>query len=683
MLTKENGFELPISLKFNDAGKYLFTFITLFIGLLAIYSHSFDGNWQYDDFHNIVQNTNIHINSISLDSIKATLITQRPLASLSFGLNYYFNGLDVGGYHVVNFLIHYLSSIFLFLFIYNTLKLPLIQNRYRNIEYPMALLATFFWALHPIQVTSVTYIVQRMASMSGMFYILSMYAYLKARTSNNASISIVFFIGSLLAGLCAIMSKQNAVMLPVCIIVFDLLLIHGASKDNLKKFFKIFSLPILLLFIIGLIYLLFISHVLESYAVRDFTMAERILTEPRVILFYLSLLLYPINARLAFLHGIDISHSLLTPWTTIPSILLLFLMVGVAITQARKRPLLSFCLLFFFLNHLIEGSILPLELIYEHRNYIPSMLLFVPLAEYIIYMIDYFSYKKIIQLAVAFGVVIVIFGLGDVTYRRNIIFSNSFLLWMDNINKYPQLSRPYSNLGNVYLLHDQKDKAFDNFKKAKDLDNFSNTHMKAILEYNLGIHYYYEDQHDIALSYFERAYILNPFDLMTTVYKANILLLKGEYNAAHALIEPLARMHPESTRLNELFCLILFKEKKFAEAEDHARNFLKRNLFSTFPFPVLAEISRIKGNVSSAIMFWKLYQQTFPLDPYANLALIELSSQMNDLSLLDSEIAKLNCLKTTQTMKNYINDISRQKNLHIYAPEAGKIINIVGTRKLN
>ncbi len=126
----------------------------------------------------------------------------------------------------------------------------------------------------------------------------------------------------------------------------------------------------------------------------------------------------------------------------------------------------------------------------------------------------------------------------------------------------------------------------------------------------------------------------------------------------------------------------MLKETKIREAEDHTRNFLKKNLFSTFPLSVLAEISRQKAKYRSAIIFWKLYQQKFPLDPYANLALIELSAQMNDLSLLDSEIAKLYCLKTTQTLKKYINDISRQKNLLVYVPNIDEIIKIIGKRKL-
>ena len=683
MLTKENGFTLPISWKCENPGQYAFTFITLLILLLAVYSNSFQGDWHFDDFPNIVKNSHIQIKSLSLPELKQSItgIYQdrllRPFSYASFALNYYVGGLNVFGFHLVNFFIHYLSSVFLFLFIFNTLKLPLCKNQYENIAYPVALLATVLWSVHPVFVTSVSYIVQRMTSMAGLFYIMSMYFYLKGRMSKTKGKSIGFFIFCALAGMASLLTKENAVMLPVSILLFDLLLIQGATKENIKRFLKILIAPLLLFIIVGFLYTGGFSNAFSGYAGRDFTMYERLLTEPRVIIFYLSLLFYPIHSRLTLLYDIDISHSLLQPWTTLPAILLILFIIATAIYLCRKRPLMSFCILFFFLNHIIEGTVIPLELIYEHRNYLPAMLLFVPVAQFIIFVIDYFSYRKIIQVVVAFGVIVIIFGLGDITFRRNAIFSDEFLLWSDNIEKYPNLSRPYSNIGYFYILHDQKDKALEYFIKAKDLDKFSNTQIKAITEYNLGLLYYHEGQYDLALSYLERAHTLHPSNSMTSVYKANILLLKGEYNAAHTLIEPWAKKNPENTRLNELFCLILFKEKKFAEAEDHANKFLKRNLFSTFPLPILAEVSRIKGNTFSAIMLWKLYQQALPDDPYANIALIELASETNDLILLNNELARLYCLKTTRTLKNYINDISRQKNLLVYVPDADKIRKIV------
>ena len=100
-------------------------------------------------------------------------------------LNYYFDGLNVFWYHVVNFFIHYVTSVFLFLFIYNTLKLPILEGRYERNAYSIALLSTLFWAINPVEVMAVTYIVQRMASMTAMFYIMAMYFYLKGRTGDT------------------------------------------------------------------------------------------------------------------------------------------------------------------------------------------------------------------------------------------------------------------------------------------------------------------------------------------------------------------------------------------------------------------------------------------------------------------------------------------------------------------
>lgn len=679
MFTKDNEFKLPNNWNFPDGKKYAFTFISLLIILIAVYSNSFYGEWHFDDFFNIVDNPNIQIKSFTWDNIKHCIYglsqerPSRPLSYLSFALNYYFGGSNVFGYHVFNFIVHYLAAIFLFLFIYNTLKAPLIKEKYLNIAYPVALLATFLWALHPIHVTSITYIVQRMASMAGLFFIMSMYFYLKARTQNKFSHSVILFFFSFISGLAAVLSKENAAMLPVCILIYDLFIIQGLNKENIKKFFKYAALPLVVILIIGYIYIDF-SAILEQYNIRDFTMVQRLLTEPRVILFYLSLLFYPIYSRLTLLYDMDVSRTLLQPWTTIPAILAIIFLIGFAFYIAKKRPLLSFCIIFYFSNHVIEGSIFSLELIYEHRNYLPSMLLFVPVAEFIIYVIDYFSYKIVVQLIVAFGIIIILAGQGDITYRRNAVISSEFLLWMDNIEKYPNLSRAYSNLGNAYMLYQQEAKGLYNYEKAMALDNFANTHARALQEQNLGIYYFREGRYDLALPYFERAYKTIPLYLPITIYIAKIHLLRNESSLAHRLIEPLIKDHPDNPGLNEIFCLILFKENSFYRAESYAKIILKNDLSSTFPLPVLAETARKRRNIRSAVSLWKLYQQSFPQNPYANLALIELYAQINDYKMLDEEVARLLCLKKTSSLTSYINEISRNNLLFlIYTPDASKI----------
>ena len=104
------------------------------------------------------------------------------------------------------------------------------------------------------------------------------------------------------------------------------------------------------------------------------------------------------------------------------------------------------------------------------------MLLFVPFAEFIIYAVDYFSYKKLIQIIVALVIAIILFGLGDITYGRNKIFSDDFLLWFDNIDKSPGLSRPHTNIGSIYFNYNEREKGLQEYKKAIILNNFGGTH---------------------------------------------------------------------------------------------------------------------------------------------------------------------------------------------------------------
>jgi len=681
MLTKENGFVLPGRRKFPDARKYFFTFSALLIALLIVYSNSFHGDWLFDDFFNIVENPNVQMKSFSPEEVKRSFFAlstekpTRPLAYFSFALNYYFGGLDVFGYHVVNFIIHYLTAIFLFLFIYQTLKLPLIKDDYESIAYPVALLATFFWALHPIHVTSVTYIVQRMASMAGMFYIMSMYFYLKARTTENAGRSVCFFAACAAVGLAAVFSKENAVMLPACLLLYDLFLIQGASPKALKKYSKVALLSFAVILILAYIHVDF-SKLFQQYDLRNFTPLERMLSQPRVFIFYLSLLFYPINSRLTLLHDMEVSRTLGEPWTTLPAIILVFFIVAFALFFCRKRPLVSFCIIFYFLNHLIEGSFLNLELIYEHRNYLPSMLLFVPVAQFVIFVIDYFSYKRALQFVMAAGILIIVFGLGETSYRRNAIVADEFLFWSDNIEKYPNLSRPYTNLGNAYMARNQEDEGIKYYKKAIKLDNFANTHVRALQYHNLGIYYYRKGKLDDAYGYFISTHRVIPLYLPNISYLAKIHLIKKETALARKLVEPLLNKYPENSSLNEIFCLILFQEKKFGEAKLQAKKYLERNLSSAWALLVLAETSRQNGNLLSAISLWTTYQQYFPLEAKANLALIELYNETKDRKLHD-EVAKLFCLKKTRSITAYLNEVSLDRDILFYSPDMQKIKTIV------
>jgi len=673
MLTKENGFSLPIIFKFPELPKYLFTFVSLFIVLITIYSNSFYGDWHFDDYANIVDNPHIQIKSFSWPEIKHCMYgleqerPSRPLSYLSFALNSYFHGKDVFGYHVVNFAIHFLSSVFLFLFIFNTLKLPGLKNQYENISYPIATIATFFWAIHPVWVTSVTYIVQRMASMAGLFYIASMYFYLKARTNSNTKYSVILFTLSLLFGLSSVLTKENAAMLPVSILLFDLFLIAGITKQNVIKYAKIAFLPFLIILFTGFIYVDF-SNIIDEYKIRDFTMLERVMTQPRVILFYLSLLFYPISSRLTFLYDINVSRSLFQPWTTIPSIFLILSIIVLAIYIARKRPLISFCIIFFLLNHLIEGSIFNLELIYEHRNYLPSMLLFVPVAEFIIYSIDYFSYNKIIQFIVALGIAVILIGEGDVTYNRNKIVSDDFLLWFDNIEKYPALSRPHANTGRIYFIYNQKEKALQEYKKAVDLNNFGNNDIFAIQQCNLGILYFEMMQDDLAMECFRKSSEILPEYIQTNIHIAKIKLRHNKIEEAKQIVLDKLKKYRSEPKVMELLSLILVKNGQINGAQFLAHKTLTKEADSLPALMIMAEVCRIKNNYPVAILYWKAVRNINRYNAFANFALIELYAKTKDEKMLNEEIRLLFYLKGSLKLSEYIQILNKDKHLNIYVP---------------
>jgi len=683
MLTKENGFALPFKVNFQINVQYRFAFFSLFFFLLIAYSNSFYGDWHFDDFANISSNPYIQIKDFSWENIKHCIYgleqkqPSRPLSYLSFALNYYFDGTNVFGYHVVNFTIHYLSALFLFLFIHNTLKLPLLQDRYENIAYPVALLAAFFWAINPVFVTSVTYIVQRMAAMAGMFYIMAMYFYLKGRQAEKSSSAVVFFLLCFVAGFASVLSKENSVMLPVSILLFDLLLIQGVSRDSIVQSLKIIIIPVIVIAVFGLIYTGGLSNAFSRYDWRDFTMGERLLTEPRVIIFYLSLLFFPINSRLTLLYDIDFSRSLFQPWTTLPAILLILAALGFAIYLAKKRPLVSFCILFYFLNHLIEGTVFNLELIYEHRNYLPAMLLFVPAAEGIINALDYFRNKKFIQMVVAAGIVVIIVAAGYGTYQRNGIISDDLLLWVDNIRKSPRLSRPHSNLGRIYFNDRLLDKARVEYDKAIALNNFGSKQALAIQEFNSGLLYFRETNNDLALKYFQRSSVVLPEYLPNTIHIAKIKMRQNNIPEARRIIENKLKKYPMNSQLLELYSLILLKDGKINEARYYAQKCLGRNPDSTFSLMIMAETCRLKNNYAGAFSYFRLLRLLAPQDPFVNLALIELYAETKNSQKLASEIRLFFNLQGSLTISEYIKELQKDSMLRVYVPNRENISGIV------
>jgi tetratricopeptide (TPR) repeat protein len=684
MINKDNGFDLNIRWRFPGGREYVFAFIALFVFLIVIYANSFQGQLVFDDTPNIVENKNIFLKTLQWPDIKKTFYDQnnnisRPFAYFSFALNYYFDRLNVVGYHVVNFIIHYLSSVFLFLFIYNTLKLPTVRERYGPASYSIALLAAVFWATSPLQVTAVTYIVQRMASMAGLFYIMAMYFYLKGRRVDRLWKYVLY------GGLCVFSAalcfgvKENALMLPVSIWLYDLLLIQGATRKNIIKNLKLFLPVILIIAAVGLWYV-DISSILSgaAYEKRPFTLTERLLTQPRVVIFYITLLLYPLSSRLTLVHDIELSTSLLTPWSTLPAIAGIIMLLVLAGYIARKRPLIAFCILFFFLNHVIESSFIPLELIFEHRNYIPSMFFFVPIVIFILQVIDYFSYKKVVQLTMVAVLTFLLSAQGHTVFARNALFANPILLWTDNVEKAPNLSRPYKNLGSAYGNLGFRDKAYVLYSRALSLDRYTNLLNRAINLQNLGLyHLNVTGEYDRALGLFKSALEVSPGYGPAYHGAAVCFIRKGDLTEAESRLMAALSIWPDSANLRNAQGFVLLKMGKYDQSVKEAQQALLLNPDLSDALCILGEASRRKGNYGLATLYWQSYIEKNPNDLQGNLALIELYARQNKKDNLSRTIGKMMVLKGSKSWHELINQLVRDSNRMVYIPDPEAMISII------
>ena len=436
--------------------------VLILLAISLAYSNSFHCAWQFDDITNIVNNQGLHLKELSLAGLKKTLYADpggparlyRPVACVTFALNHYFGGLNVFGYHAVNLFIHAVSSLFLFLFIRRTLSLPSLGKRYSSNSNSIAFFATLLWALHPIQTQAVTFIVQRMTSLAGMFFIMAMYFYLRFRTSaapnEKASYSGLCIVSYLLG----FGAKENVVLLPVSLFLYEMFLVQEEGWAWGRKRFVVSLAVIAAVLILSFAYVHYriggIVPLFDGYANRPFSLAQRLLTEPRILLFYISLLIYPVPWRFSVAHSVQISNSLFDPLSTLASVLILFLGLIFLLSLAKKLPLVSFSFLFFFANHLMESTLLPLELVFEHRNYIPSMFFFLPPSIVVIRQLRRYETKKWLHYAVLAAAVIFTVGIGCSTFSRNIVWRTPLSLWTDALQKAPDQLRVHHNLGVYY-----------------------------------------------------------------------------------------------------------------------------------------------------------------------------------------------------------------------------------------
>ena len=525
--------------------------ILLFILILPIYSNTFHAAWHLDDQPNIVTNKGLHIDNLMPATLWKTLFAHpgskeklyRPLACLTFAINWYFGKHNTIGYHAVNIIIHILNAFFLYLTILYLFKTPRLKSRYQSEDaYFISLLGAALWALNPIQTQAITYIVQRMASMAAMFYILGIYFYLKGRLSNIQRHQILFYVACFVSFCLSMGSKENAVMMPFSLILVEIVFFQGIGQStaHTKKFWTALAIIVCTLFIIYASFMFSkvnLSTIFDHTSDRSFSIYERLLTESRIVLHYLSQIFYPIPTRLSIEHDIVVSTSILKPLTTLPSILIIFGMIGLSLLRLWKNPLIAFAILFFFLNHVVESTVIPLELIFEHRNYLPSAFLFLPIAAGIKTLLNVYTKKKFFMRSCIISfVVLLMVGLGWSTFLRNNVWKNKQTLWQDAALKAPGSARPLNILA-IDLAWGANsdprryDKALALFRKSLSLYKHRSFHIADILG-NMASVNSNNHQYERAVNLHKRALKLDPGFTKCRYDLTNTLVLMGRWEEA-------------------------------------------------------------------------------------------------------------------------------------------------------
>ena len=468
---------------------------------LVIYYPSLRGEFVFDD--GIIQeNPIIHITRLSqLTDLLFSKAHDRRIGLSSFALNYYFGGFDTFGYHLINVIIHILNGGLLFLLSHTILTLCLDEKKGRGNAFTIAFLGSFIWLVHPIQTQAVSYVVQRLTSLSSLFFLLSLLFYMKGRVIHSSK-GVFCFLLSLLFGMLALGTKQNAATLPIFIVLSEFFFFQPQSFKMDKKKLGFILLLVGLFVLISWMYLGsdVISRLAQQYEKREWTPIERVMTQWRVIIFYISLLIYPHPSRLNLDHDFAISHSLFSPPTTILSLLFIIGSLWLAIVFVRRNRLLAFAIFWFFGNLVIESSIIPLELVFEHRLYLPSMGLIMLLTGFYFHIS-----KREWERGVTVLMILLIALLSYWTYERASVWRGQLSIWMDASKKSPNKARPYNNLATAYDKKGFLEEAVAELKKSLMIKPDS-----AEAHTNLGVAYYKKGMLDKAISEHKEAISINP-----------------------------------------------------------------------------------------------------------------------------------------------------------------------------
>ncbi len=447
---------------------------------LAAYAPSFSVPFQFDDYARIVENERLRRGELAAGV--AALGNSRLLPSATVALNYAVGEDDTCGYHIVNFLIHLLAAVAVFQLALALCRTPRLRDTWLGGQSTaLATGAALLFACHPIQTQGVTYIIQRTASMATMFYVWSVVAYVNARNRSvfpSGLSSRPLYVACALLAVCAILSKENAVSLPLALMLTEW--VFYGRRVRLRTV-GLFALGALLLLAIPVAWKVLswrpVGQLAATESRFDFAMQavlaqgaapfqkigpiDYFLTQLTVLPRYLALVVLPWGLNVD--HDIPLEHGMSPAVAGGFALLVALLVLGVY--AARRWPLVGFGILWFFVALSVESSFLPItDVMMEHRVYLAMPGIALALASPFAW-----AFHRRPRAAAIVGVPVVAL-LAVLTFARNQVWQTPLSLWSDAASKSPNKARVHVNVGVAYHGLDRLDDAIRHYCRALEID---------------------------------------------------------------------------------------------------------------------------------------------------------------------------------------------------------------------
>lgn len=433
----------------------LFALLVALLGAL-VYGLNRDGGFMLDDGHTIVNNTLVQIESLDMDSILYAASSfhaggsTRPLTMLSFALDHWrLGGLHASGFKATNVVIHALTAVILCFFLRQLLLLAQWPPRKAALY---ALVVAALWVVHPLQASSVLYVVQRMQTLATLFLVLALWFYLGLRRAELESRAMwPYATGVLVSWALAIAAKEDAAMLPLYLLALELTVLRFRAaavtrEQSLKRIYAAGTLLGAMLFLFWLA-----PHYWsgEPFGGRDYNSLERLLTQGRVLVTYLGQILVPLPSSMPFNYDhYEVSRSLLQPWTTLPALLLLLGFAGWALNWRHRQPVFAFGVLLYLAGHFLTSNVMGLEMVFEHRNHLPMLGILLAAADLAGMALKRVRIRPLWIGAAVAGLLVLVTTAGGL---RAHIWGDPVRLARYNTEAAPESSRAWTTLGGVYF----------------------------------------------------------------------------------------------------------------------------------------------------------------------------------------------------------------------------------------